>query len=244
MSPGDCVGAIAAQSFGEPSTQMTLNTFHLAGHGGVNVTLGIPRLKELLTTKNTKSPCMFLQLKPSTSEETARRLCREMESVSLLEIVARIEATTKFHIQDNGRVLEPKFRCKLFNVVVEFESLTIVQHAFGITPAQLETILTKIFVPRLMKAFKKILNAERKGEKRESPLLINDSGKRAPGDASPIEDDEAGVDAEKDFFAGEEPSDQPEELAKEFDNQVAFRDEKFYISMKSPLSSNYGMIIK
>lgn len=30
---------------------MTLNTFHLAGHGGVNVTLGIPRLKELMTSK-------------------------------------------------------------------------------------------------------------------------------------------------------------------------------------------------
>lgn len=47
ISPGECVGALAAQSFGEPSTQMTLNTFHLAGHGGANVTLGIPRLKEI-----------------------------------------------------------------------------------------------------------------------------------------------------------------------------------------------------
>jgi DNA-directed RNA polymerase I subunit RPA1 len=34
---------VAAQSIGEPSTQMTLNTFHLAGHGGANVTLGIPQ---------------------------------------------------------------------------------------------------------------------------------------------------------------------------------------------------------
>lgn len=41
---------------------MTLNTFHLAGHGGINVTLGIPWLKELLTTKNTKNPIMFLPL--------------------------------------------------------------------------------------------------------------------------------------------------------------------------------------
>lgn len=43
--PGECVGCIAAQAVGEPSTQMTLNTFHLAGHGGVNLTLGIPRLR-------------------------------------------------------------------------------------------------------------------------------------------------------------------------------------------------------
>ena len=46
--PGEAVGCIAAQSVGEPSTQMTLNTFHLAGHGGANVTLGIPRLREII----------------------------------------------------------------------------------------------------------------------------------------------------------------------------------------------------
>lgn len=42
---------------------MTLNTFHLAGHGGVNVTLGIPRLKELMTSKSTKSPIMIIPFK-------------------------------------------------------------------------------------------------------------------------------------------------------------------------------------
>jgi DNA-directed RNA polymerase I subunit RPA1 len=58
--PGENVGTIAAQSIGEPSTQMTLNTFHLAGHGGANMTLGIPRLKEILMTTpvNIKTPCM------------------------------------------------------------------------------------------------------------------------------------------------------------------------------------------
>ncbi len=45
VEPGEPVGVLAAQSVGEPSTQMTLNTFHLAGGGGVNVTLGcVPRL--------------------------------------------------------------------------------------------------------------------------------------------------------------------------------------------------------
>merc|ERR1719421_1357488 len=56
--PGEAVGVIAAQSLGEPSTQMTLNTFHLAGHGGANVTLGIPRLREILQTaaRNISTP--------------------------------------------------------------------------------------------------------------------------------------------------------------------------------------------
>ena len=63
-APGEAVGCLAAQSVGEPSTQMTLNTFHLAGHGAANVTLGIPRLREILMTAsvNLKTPCMTAPL--------------------------------------------------------------------------------------------------------------------------------------------------------------------------------------
>ena len=65
IHPGENVGTIAAQSIGEPSTQMTLNTFHLAGHGGANMTLGIPRLKEILMTTptNIKTPFMTVYFK-------------------------------------------------------------------------------------------------------------------------------------------------------------------------------------
>jgi len=60
ITPGDSVGVIAAQSIGEPSTQMTLNTFHFAGRGDMNVTLGIPRLREILmvASANIKTPSM------------------------------------------------------------------------------------------------------------------------------------------------------------------------------------------
>lgn len=62
ISAGENVGTLAGQGVGEPSTQMTLNTFHLAGHGGVNVTLGIPRLREIIMTNgaNIKTPIMRL----------------------------------------------------------------------------------------------------------------------------------------------------------------------------------------
>ena len=65
VDPGEAVGVLAAQSIGEPSTQMTLNTFHLAGHGAVNVTLGIPRLREILMTASAdlKTPTMELPLR-------------------------------------------------------------------------------------------------------------------------------------------------------------------------------------
>lgn len=69
--PGENVGTVAAQSVGEPSTQMTLNTFHLAGHGGANMTLGIPRLKEILMTRpeNIKTPMMTVDFKQGSSKE-------------------------------------------------------------------------------------------------------------------------------------------------------------------------------
>ncbi|TVU21224.1 hypothetical protein EJB05_30849, partial [Eragrostis curvula] len=62
VDPGEAVGVIAAQSIGEPSTQMTLNTFHLAGSGGMNVTLGIPRLKEILMAGLASTPVMACPL--------------------------------------------------------------------------------------------------------------------------------------------------------------------------------------
>ena len=65
VSPGEMVGALAAQSIGEPATQMTLNTFHFAGVSAKsNVTRGIPRLRELLhLSKNIKSPSDKIYLK-------------------------------------------------------------------------------------------------------------------------------------------------------------------------------------
>src|ERR1700679_814133 len=61
--PGENVGLLAAQSIGEPSTQMTLNTFHFAGRGEMNVTLGIPRLREILMSagKNISTPTAQVQ---------------------------------------------------------------------------------------------------------------------------------------------------------------------------------------
>ena len=65
ISPGEMVGALAAQSIGEPATQMTLNTFHFAGVSAKSsVTRGIPRLKELIhVSKNIKSPSTTIYLR-------------------------------------------------------------------------------------------------------------------------------------------------------------------------------------
>ena len=67
-NPGEMVGPIAAQSIGEPATQMTLNTFHNAGISSKNVTLGVPRIKEIINVaKNIKTPTLKIFLLPEYS---------------------------------------------------------------------------------------------------------------------------------------------------------------------------------
>src|SRR3989344_6049357 len=55
VHPGESVGLVAAESIGEPGTQMTLNTFHFAGVAEMNVTLGLPRIIEILDGRKEQS---------------------------------------------------------------------------------------------------------------------------------------------------------------------------------------------
>lgn len=85
VEPGEAVGTVAAQSIGEPSTQMTLRTFHYAGVREFNVTLGLPRLIEIVDAKKTPStPMMTIYL------DEEHRYSRE----KALEVARRIELTT------------------------------------------------------------------------------------------------------------------------------------------------------
>lgn len=86
VSPGEMVGVLAAQSIGEPATQMTLNTFHLAGVTAKTTTKGVPRLKEILNVAdNIKTPNMRVFQEPhaTTKQESAKLLRSKVEFTSL-----------------------------------------------------------------------------------------------------------------------------------------------------------------
>ncbi|KAK0731399.1 hypothetical protein B0H67DRAFT_479357 [Lasiosphaeris hirsuta] len=93
VSPGEMVGVLAAQSIGEPATQMTLNTFHFAGVSSKNVTLGVPRLKEILNVaSNIKTPSMIVYLdSENASQEAAKKLRNAVEHTSLRSVTAVTE---------------------------------------------------------------------------------------------------------------------------------------------------------
>lgn len=92
VEAGEAVGVVAGQSVGEPSTQMTLNTFHLAGHSAKNVTLGIPRLREILMTAaaNIATPTMTLRLNEEIDVEDARRFAKGISKLSLAEVLDKV----------------------------------------------------------------------------------------------------------------------------------------------------------
>ena len=91
VNPGEMVGSVAANSIGEPATQMTLNTFHNAGISSKNVTLGVPRLKEVINVaKNLKTPYMKIFVDPTKSkdEKEVNRIGSMIEHQNLSQIVA------------------------------------------------------------------------------------------------------------------------------------------------------------
>lgn len=97
VDPGESVGIIAAQSIGEPSTQMTLNTFHLAGVGAKNVTLGIPRLREILmsASKTIKTPLIVVPVRESGTD-----IASHLRRISLKDCTKRFEVSEDMVLRD------------------------------------------------------------------------------------------------------------------------------------------------
>jgi DNA-directed RNA polymerase beta' subunit len=90
ITTGEMVGLIAAQSIGEPTTQMTLKTFHFAGHASKNVTLGVPRMQELLScTPRPTTPYSQLKLidKFSSDKQMATQLAYALECLKMKDFV-------------------------------------------------------------------------------------------------------------------------------------------------------------
>jgi DNA-directed RNA polymerase beta' subunit len=103
VHPGEMVGVIAGQSIGEPTTQLTLNTFHLSGVASKsNVTRGVPRIEEILRlTKNPKNPSLTVHLKPidELEQEKAIQYANMMEHTKLIDVVKSLQICFDPHEQ-------------------------------------------------------------------------------------------------------------------------------------------------
>ncbi|HIP84052.1 MAG TPA: DNA-directed RNA polymerase subunit A'' [Methanothermococcus okinawensis] len=90
VEPNEAVGIVAAQSIGEPSTQMTMRTFHYAGVAELNVTLGLPRMIEIVDArKEPSTPIMTIYLTEDYryDRNKAEEVARNIESITVEDIV-------------------------------------------------------------------------------------------------------------------------------------------------------------
>jgi len=178
MEPGEAVGIVAAQSIGEPGTQMTLRTFHYAGVKEQNVTLGLPRLIEIVDARRIPStPIMTIYLKDESakSKEGAVEVARNIIYTSVENLASAIyedpvreeiviELSKSMMDDRNISMDELKERLELQNATV-----TITDYMVQIKPKkaeQLKRMLTKIpgFQVKGVPDIKRVLVTEESGE--------------------------------------------------------------------------------
>lgn len=206
---GEPVGVIAAQSIGEPSTQMTLNTFHLAGRGEMNVTLGIPRLQEILMTASDviKTPiltCPFLQWR---SKHDVVSLVSNVKKVTVADLIESMEVQLSIH---QARVYKLKMKLK----DTEFVSLGDIQETLKtVFLRELEDAIENhvIFLSRVS-GIKNFMSSSRSEESNEA--YEDDSGPRAQEE---IDDDDADDDYDKGDDLGSDVQKRKQQASDEMD---------------------------
>mmetsp|Transcript_28017 Transcript_28017/g.66858 ORF Transcript_28017/g.66858 Transcript_28017/m.66858 type:complete len:1463 (-) Transcript_28017:1142-5530(-) len=159
IHPGEMVGTVSAQSIGQPATQMTLNTFHYAGVSAKNVTLGVPRLKEIISVlKTVKTPSLTIYLfkECSSSPYRVKKLQQSLEFLT----VQKIEKNSNFFYDpDPYKTIFSKDRDCLENYFeIPDESLSM-QHlgtwTMTITLKENEFVDKKLSIDQLIEKIKK-----------------------------------------------------------------------------------------
>ena len=120
IEPAEPVGTVAAQSIGEPGTQMTLRTFHYAGIREFNVTLGLPRFIEIVDARREPStPVMYIYLdeEHKYDEHKAKEVARRIEFTRVVNVAAEIDID----------LLNMRFVVRLDPVMLEDKGVTVEQ---------------------------------------------------------------------------------------------------------------------
>jgi DNA-directed RNA polymerase I subunit RPA1 len=160
VEPGEAVGIVAGQSVGEPSTQMTLNTFHLAGHAAKNVTLGIPRLREIVMTASNhiSTPSMTLQLNEELTGDEGIKFAKSISKLSIAEVLDSASVSERVGAGvGHGQA-------KIYDIKLQFFPSDEYKEAYAIDVMDVLSTLEKRFVPKLQSLARKALG-KRKGEK-------------------------------------------------------------------------------
>ncbi|OBZ87405.1 DNA-directed RNA polymerase I subunit rpa1 [Choanephora cucurbitarum] len=161
VEPGEAVGLLAAQSVGEPSTQMTLNTFHFAGYGAANVTLGIPRLREIIMTaaRKIKTPTMLLPLRPETSAKKASQFCKSASRLTLAQLVDDVSVTEK----TTAKSAETNYRrSKTYSIRLNLFNESEYKEEYRVSANKIKEVLSSTFLRDLEELIRRDLKDTKK----------------------------------------------------------------------------------
>ncbi|KAH7091322.1 hypothetical protein FB567DRAFT_271864 [Paraphoma chrysanthemicola] len=158
VEPGEAVGVVAGQSIGEPSTQMTLNTFHLAGHAAKNVTLGIPRLREIVMTASAKisTPGMQLYPHPELTKEDNDKFAK---SITRLPLSAVLDKVTVTESTGEGSQFS---QARSYKIRLDFYPAKEYTQEYAVKVRDVAESIEQRFCPRLQKGIRADL--KKKGE--------------------------------------------------------------------------------
>ncbi|KAK6908242.1 hypothetical protein I203_102243 [Kwoniella mangroviensis CBS 8507] len=219
VEPGEAVGLLASQGVGEPSTQMTLNTFHLAGHGAANVTLGIPRLREIVMTASSKptTPTMKLPLRETVSDKHTESFIKQVSRLTLSQVVERVTVTERL----SSKASESSgTRQRKYTVLLEFYPQEEYGPEYEITTEQLHESLAFSFAPRLKK---EILGEMREVAKSAQQDLQVGKGLKVKSGADELAEDED-HDVDHEGIAKRRGKD--DELDNENDDEDAYNEKR------------------
>jgi len=197
VEPGEAVGIVAGQSVGEPSTQMTLNTFHLAGHSAKNVTLGIPRLREILMTASDRisTPSMTLLLHPELSEAEGETFAKAISVLPISHVLNQV--TVKERV---GKGVGYRL-AKMFDVRLEFFPSEAYKKTYAITTFDVLNAVEIKLLPVLERLVKKEIKAKQDKESAAVPEIgvkagvvetVSANPESIPRDEDDDDDDEDG----------------------------------------------------
>ncbi|KAJ5091454.1 hypothetical protein NUU61_006324 [Penicillium alfredii] len=196
IDPGEAVGIMAGQSVGEPSTQMTLNTFHLAGHSAKNVTLGIPRLREIVMTASASimTPTMTLLLNEEIPKDHAEQFAKGISKLSIAEVVDKVQVRER---------IAPGIAystAKIYDIEVNFFPAEEYTKEYAIQIKDVQNALQTKLIPRLVKLTRvelKKRQEDKKGSKSSvarpeigvSVGRVAEAPRGADAEAEPADDD-------------------------------------------------------
>ncbi|KAI9502457.1 hypothetical protein BX070DRAFT_14210 [Coemansia spiralis] len=148
IEPGESVGLIAAQGIGEPSTQMTLNTFHLAGFGAKNVTLGIPRLREIVmvASDNISAPAMDIPMCDGVTKEQAQVIAGALTRLTLSDVTDFVEVKERL---SSKRDSADQKRYRKFTIHLQLFSSKEFEEEYDVASEDIQFALEHHFADRL-----------------------------------------------------------------------------------------------